>query len=98
MKDLFTQANKEKYDIWDKLNKTSLRNLSGYYDPKANDGKGATIRGHNDYGKFLLELEQLDFLQKIFITRYNLMEGTEEEKLNFALEGEVPNPYDLGTK
>ncbi len=88
LKDLFTQSAKEGINIWDKLNKTSLANLRGYYDPKANDGAGASIPGHNDYNKFLLELEQLDFLEKIFITRHSL------GGLDYALEGKKENPLD----
>ena len=89
LKALFTQSAKEGTNIWDKLNKTSLMNLQGYYDPKANDGKGANVPGHNDYNKFLLELEQLDFLEKIFITRHSL------GGLDYALEGKTENPLDL---
>ena len=88
LKAMFTQAGKEGFDLWDKLNKTSLNNLKGYHDPKANDGKGATIPGHNNLDKFLSELEQLDFLQKIFITRHSL------GGLDYALEGKTENPLD----
>jgi len=88
LKALFVQSEKEGTNIWDKLNKTSLMNLQGYYDRKANDGKGASIPGHNDYNKFLLELEQLDFLEKIFITRHSL------GGLDYALEGKAKNPLD----
>ena len=88
LEDMFREAGKSGVDVWAKLNETALANLRGYTDPEANDGAGATVAGHNDYNKFLMELEQLDFLEKIFITRFNL------GGMKYALEGKAENPLD----
>ena len=46
------------------------------------------IEHADKFSVFLSELEQLDFLQKIFITRHSL------GGLDYALEGKTENPLD----
>tara|TARA_R110002072_G_scaffold2556_1_gene21437 strand:+ start:13713 stop:15425 length:1713 start_codon:yes stop_codon:yes gene_type:complete len=92
-------AAKNNVSMFEQFNNKALFQFKGYFDPKANNGKGANVSGHGNYQQFLLELGQLDMLEKVYITRYNLLDGTEAEKLAYALEGKAPNMIDiLGSK
>ena len=89
MKALFENAAKKNVNVFDKLNNDALMYFKGFTKPD-----GTEVRGHNNHQQFLLDLENLDLLEKIFNTRNNL------GGIEYALEGKKENPLDLiyGTK
>ena len=90
LKALYAQTGKKGIDMFDKLNSDTLASLKGF----RNETDGTKVVGHGNYERFIDELGQLDFLEKVFLTRYNLFDGTPEEKLDFALEGKKKNALD----
>ena len=89
LQDLYAASAKKNIDMFDKLNSDTLAYLKGYIKE---DGTKAV--GHGNYETFISDLSQIDFLQKVFTARYNLLEGTHEEKLAYALEGKNKNTFD----
>ena len=89
LQDLYKATAKKNIDMFDKLNSDTLAYLKGYIKE---DGTKAV--GHGNYETFISDLSQIDFLQKVFTARYNLLEGTHEEKLAYALEGKKKNSFD----
>jgi len=87
MKALFENAAKKNINVFDKLNQDALMYFKGF---TKDDGTkdGTKVRGHNNHQQFLLDLENLDLLEKIYITRLNL--GGPD----YALEGKKENPLD----
>jgi hypothetical protein len=85
---LYEKSGKESVAMFDGLNNSAVLYLKGF----EKDGK--TIAGHKNYEKFYQELAQIDFLEKVFQTRFNLFDGTPEEKLAYALEGKAKNLID----
>ena len=85
---LYEKSGKESVAMFDGLNNSAVLYLKGF----EKDGK--TIAGHKNYEKFYQELAQIDFLEKVFQTRFNLFDGKPEEKLAYALEGKAPNLLD----
>ena len=89
LKDLYTASAKKGLDMFAELNKNALMNLKGFTKPD-----GTKVASHGSYEIFISDLAQIDFLEKVFTARYNLLEGTHEEKLAYALEGKKENSFD----
>jgi len=86
---LQAQTSKKNIDMFDKLNSDTLGYLKGFTKPD-----GTKVVGHGNYERFIDELGQLDFLQKVFNARFNLFDGTPDDKLKFAIEGKEENYFD----
>ena len=92
---LHKQSGKEGLDMFENLNKDALMYLKGFTKPPApGQSEGTKVNGHGNYERFISDLAQIDFLEKVFTARYNLLEGTHEEKLAYALEGKKKNSFD----
>ena len=89
LKALYAQTGKKNIDMFDKLNSDTLGYLKGFTKPD-----GTKVVGHGNYERFIDELGQLDFLQKVFNARFNLFDGTPDDKLKFAIEGKEENYFD----
>ena len=89
LKDLYTASGKKGLDMFAELNKNALMNLKGFTKPD-----GTKVASHGSYEIFISDLAKIDFLEKVFTARYNLLEGTHEEKLAYALEGKKKNSLD----
>ena len=94
LQDLYAATAKKNIDMFDKLNSDTLASLKGF----RNETDGTKVVGHGNYERFINELGQLDFLQKVFVARYNLFDGTHEEKLDFAIEGKALNYFEQMAK
>jgi len=96
---LHKQSGKEGLDMFENLNKDALMYLKGFTKPPApGQSEGTKVNGHGNYERFIDELGKLDFLQKVFTARYNLFDGTHEEKLDFAIEGKALNYFEQMAK
>ena len=93
LKALYDQTGKESVAMFEKLNLDALMFLKGFDKPD-----GTKVIGHKNYERFYQELGQIDFLEKVFQTRYNLFDGTPEEKLEYALQGKKGNFFDEEAK
>ena len=59
------------------LNSDALAYLKGFTKPPApGQAEGTKVNGHGNYERFISDLAQIDFLEKVFTARYNLLEGT----------------------